>query len=95
MSTFDESKEILLANKPPFLNILGFEDCPFDEKAERRTAVLTPIVDMTHSNGPIVQGGFISVMLESEKAQNILNKHKIKAVTYTHMKKQTKRIVYI
>ena len=78
MSTCDESKEILLANKPPFLNILGFEDCFFDEKAELFTAVFTPNVDMTHSKGTIVQGGFISGMLDSAMAQIVLYKHKFK-----------------
>ena len=75
MDSFNQTKEAFLSKKPPFLDILGFEDCSFDKSNEEFSCIFIPSIKMTHSNGTIVQGGFISGMLDSAMAQIVLYRH--------------------
>ena len=75
MDSFNQTKEAFLSKKPPFLDILGFEDCSFDKSNEEFSCIFVPSIKMTHSNGTIVQGGFISGMLDSAMAQIVLYRH--------------------
>ena len=56
---------------PDFLAILGFQDAYLDENDECVIEFL-PSRDLTHSNGTIVQGGFVTAMLDSCMAQLVL-----------------------
>lgn len=78
MSMLKETLQKFIENKPEFLNILGFEDCSFDEHNEIYTCIFNPPISLTHSNGTIVQGGFVAGMLDSAMAQYILNLHEFK-----------------
>ena len=49
---------------PDFLAILGFQDAYLDENDEWVIEFL-PTKDLTHSNGTIVQGGFVSGMIDA------------------------------
>jgi acyl-coenzyme A thioesterase PaaI-like protein len=69
-------KALFMANKPEFLDIFGFIDCWFDEPNQTYHCTYEPSVALTHSNGTIVQGGFVAGMLDSAMAQYILYSHK-------------------
>ena len=69
------NKAAFVANKPEFLDIFGFKDCWFDESHEIYHCIYEPGTALTHSNGTIVQGGFVAGMLDSGMAQYILFAH--------------------
>ena len=56
---------------PDFLAILGFQDAYLDENDEWVIEFL-PSSDLTHSNGTIVQGGFVSGMIDASMSQLIM-----------------------
>ena len=56
---------------PDFLAILGFQDAYLDENDEWVIEFL-PSRDLTHSNGTIVQGGFVSGMIDASMSQLIM-----------------------
>jgi|TARA_B100001063_G_scaffold76018_1_gene70276 acyl-coenzyme A thioesterase PaaI-like protein len=56
---------------PDFLAILGFQDAYLDENDEWVIEFL-PTRDLTHSNGTIVQGGFVSGMIDASMSQLIM-----------------------
>jgi acyl-coenzyme A thioesterase PaaI-like protein len=66
---------IFLSQKPEFLQLLGFKDYWFDEPTQTYHCTFEPSVALTHSNGTIVQGGFIAGMLDSVMAQYVLHAH--------------------
>ena len=49
MDSFNQTKEAFLSKKPPFLDILGFEDCSFDKSNEEFSCIFVPSIKMTHS----------------------------------------------
>ena len=57
---------------PPFLKIFGFKGASIAEDKNSFTCIFNPSTDLTHSNGTIVQGGFVSGMLDSAMAQFII-----------------------
>ena len=78
MKNLKERMEIFKKHKPEFLDILGFEDFSFDEKGGIYSCIFNPSIKLTHSNGMIVQGGFIAGMLDASMAQYILNLYEFK-----------------
>lgn len=76
MKTEDPVKTLFLANKPEFLDIFGFLDCSFDEPNQIYHCTFAPTRALTHSDGTIVQGGFVAGMLDSAMAQYILYTHR-------------------
>ena len=56
---------------PDFLTILGFQDAYLDKNGEWVIEFL-PTRDLTHSNGTIVQGGFVSGMIDASMSQLIM-----------------------
>ena len=76
METENPLRTLFLHNKPEFLKIFGFLDCWFDESNQIYHSTYAPTKDLTHSNGAIVQGGFVAGMLDSTMAQYILFTHK-------------------
>ena len=75
MKNLSSSMSVFLAQKPEFLELLGFKDFWFDEPTQTYHCTFEPSVALTHSNGAIVQGGFIAGMLDSAMAQYILHAH--------------------
>ena len=61
---------------PPFLKIFGLLDLYYDDENEFFVCEYKPNEDLTHSNGTIVQGGFITGMLDSTMAQFLIFKSK-------------------
>ena len=57
---------------PDFLKILGFEDAFLNEESEEWVVEFMPTKDLTHSNGTIVQGGFVSGMLDATMSQYLI-----------------------
>ena len=45
---------------PKFLSILGFKDCYHDKELDQWVVEYLPSENLTHSNGTVVQGGFVS-----------------------------------
>ncbi|RZO16096.1 MAG: PaaI family thioesterase [SAR86 cluster bacterium] len=78
MKDLKEKMKKFLGSKPEFLSILGFEDFSFDEEKNTYSCVFNPTTALTHSNGTIVQGGFVAGMLDSAMSQFILNIHEFK-----------------
>ena len=78
MKNLKETIKMFIEHKPEFLEILGFEDCSFDEDNEIYSCIFNPSISLTHTNGTIVQGGFVAGMLDSAMAQYILNLHEFK-----------------
>jgi acyl-coenzyme A thioesterase PaaI-like protein len=66
---------VFLSQKPEFLQLLGFKNYWFDEPTQTYHCTFEPSVALTHSNGTIVQGGFIAGMLDSVMAQYVLHAH--------------------
>jgi acyl-coenzyme A thioesterase PaaI-like protein len=54
---------------PPFLKILGFKGASIDEDHTSFVCKFLPSIELTHSNGTIVQGGFVAGMLDATMAQ--------------------------
>ena len=59
---------------PEFLKVLGFENGYYDENNHEWVTEFLPSEDLTHSNGSIVQGGFVTGMLDAAMAQSIMFK---------------------
>jgi len=59
---------------PKFLSILGAEGFNFDKKNESITMNFNIGEDLTHSGGMIVQGGFITAMLDTSMAHLLIFK---------------------
>jgi acyl-coenzyme A thioesterase PaaI-like protein len=68
------SKQIeeIFREAPPFLKILGFKEASISDDGSEYTCIFEPSVDLTHSNGTIVQGGFVAGMLDSAMAQFLI-----------------------
>ena len=64
--------EEIFREAPPFLKILGFKEASISDDSSEYTCVFNPGVDLTHSNGMIVQGGFVAGMLDSAMAQFLI-----------------------
>ena len=75
MKTLSPAMSVFLSQKPEFLQLLGFKDYWFDEPTQTYHCTFEPSVALTHSNGTIVQGGFIAGMLDSVMAQYVLHAH--------------------
>ena len=67
---------------PPFLEILGFKGAKLLDD-ESFVCDFSPSVDLTHSNGMIVQGGFVTGMLDACMAQFIIYKHEGQKIPLT------------
>ena len=78
MKNLNETMKLFVEHKPEFLDILGFESCSYNDANETYSCVFNPSSSLTHSNGTIVQGGFVAGMLDSGMAQFILNLHEFK-----------------
>ena len=78
MKNLNETMKLFVEHKPEFLDILGFESCSYNDVNETYSFVFNPSSSLTHSNGTIVQGGFVAGMLDSAMAQFILNLHEFK-----------------
>ena len=78
MKKLKETMKLFVEHKPEFLDILGFKECSYDDINEIYSCVFNPSIALTHSNGTIVQGGFVAGMLDSAMAQFILNLHEFK-----------------
>ena len=59
---------------PEFLKVLGFKNGYYDENNHEWVTEFLPSEDLTHSNGSIVQGGFVTGMLDAAMAQCIMFK---------------------
>ena len=59
---------------PEFLKVLGFKNGYYDENSHEWVTEFLPSEDLTHSNGLIVQGGFVTGMLDAAMAQFIMFK---------------------
>jgi uncharacterized protein (TIGR00369 family) len=70
------STKLDLKKPPKFLEILGSQGFEFDD--ELGTSVMSFVInkDFTHSNETIVQGGFITAMLDAAMAHLIILKRK-------------------
>ena len=68
------STKLDLHKPPKFLEILGSQGFEFDD--ELGTSVMSFVInkDFTHSNETIVQGGFITAMLDASMAHLIILK---------------------
>jgi acyl-coenzyme A thioesterase PaaI-like protein len=78
MKDFSATQQLFLDNKPEFLDILGFKQSAYNEETMLFSCIFEPSEALTHSNGSIVQGGFIAGMLDSAMAQYILHLHEFK-----------------
>ena len=77
-------------NKPKFLDILGFSDFNLDKDNKTLELKFNASVELTHSNDTIVQGGFVTAMLDSCMAQLVLaltngQVNPLTPVSYTHL----------
>ena len=59
---------------PELLKVLGFENGYYDENNHEWVTEFLPSEDLTHSDGSIVQGGFVTGMLDAAMAQCIMFK---------------------
>lgn len=66
------SSKVNLNNPPKFLSILGSKDVNFDENNETITMTFDISDELTHSDGKIVQGGFITAMLDTTMAHLLI-----------------------
>ena len=57
---------------PEFLAILGYQDCYHDKEKDEWVVEYLPSVNLTHSNGTVVQGGFVSGMVDSAMSQFLI-----------------------
>jgi acyl-coenzyme A thioesterase PaaI-like protein len=78
MKDFCTTQQLFLDNKPEFLDILGFKQSSYNDETMLFSCIFEPSEALTHSNGSIVQGGFIAGMLDSAMAQYILHLHEFK-----------------
>ena len=68
---------------PKFLAILGYQNCYHDEQTEEWVVEYLPTEDLTHSNGTVVQGGFVSGMVDSAMSQFLIYLSKGKELPLT------------
>ena len=66
------SSKINLNNPPKFLSILGSKEVKFDERDESITMTFDIGDELTHSYGKIIQGGFITAMLDTAMAHLLI-----------------------
>ena len=66
------SSKLNLNNPPKFLSILGSQEVKFDEINESITMTFDIGDELTHSDGKIVQGGFITAMLDTTMAHLLI-----------------------
>ena len=66
------SSKVNLNNPPKFLSILGSKDVNFNENNESITMTFDIDDELTHSDGKIVQGGFITAMLDTTMAHLLI-----------------------
>ena len=66
------SSKLDLNNPPKFLSILGSKEVKFDEINESVTMTFDIGDELTHSEGKIVQGGFITAMLDTTMAHLLI-----------------------
>jgi uncharacterized protein (TIGR00369 family) len=57
---------------PDILSILGYQDCYHDKESDEWVVEYLPSKNLTHSNGKVVQGGFVSGMVDSAMSQFII-----------------------
>ena len=57
---------------PDFLSIFGYQDCYHDKESDEWVVEYLPSKNLTHSNGTVVQGGFVSGMVDSAMSQFII-----------------------
>ena len=68
------SSKLNLNNPPNFLKILGAEGYDFDEANQSISMTFNVSDKLTHSDGAIVQGGFITAMLDTSMAHLLIFK---------------------
>ena len=68
------SSKINLNEPPKFLSILGSQGFNYDESKGIAEMKFLIGEDLTHSNGTIVQGGFITAMLDTSMAHLLILK---------------------
>ena len=68
---------------PDFLSILGYKDCYHDEASDEWVVEYLPSKNLTHSNGKVVQGGFVSGMVDSAMSQFLIYLSKGKEIPLT------------
>tara|TARA_B100000214_G_scaffold328970_1_gene268440 strand:- start:316 stop:732 length:417 start_codon:yes stop_codon:yes gene_type:complete len=68
---------------PDFLAILGFQDAYLNDENNEWIIEFIPSKDLTHSNGTIVQGGFVSGMIDASMSQLIMFLSEGKALPLT------------
>ena len=68
---------------PEFLKVLGFENGYYDENNHEWVTEFLPSEDLTHSGGSIVQGGFVSGMVDSAMSQFLIYLSKGKELPLT------------
>ena len=68
---------------PEFLKILGFQNAYIKEKENIWVLEFMPSKALTHSNGTIIQGGFVSGMLDASMSQFIMFKSNGKNIPLT------------
>ena len=57
---------------PKFLKVLGLKDAYLDTNSNEWVVEFNPTIEITHSNGSIVQGGFVTGMIDASMAQCIM-----------------------
>jgi len=68
------SSKLNLRKPPKFLKILGAEGYDFDEANQSISMTFNVRDELTHSDGAIVQGGFITAMLDTSMAHLLIFK---------------------
>ena len=74
LNIFMTSTKLDLQKPPKFLEILGSKGFEFDDALGTSSMGFVISKDLTHSNGTIVQGGFITAMLDAAMAHLIILK---------------------
>lgn len=68
------TKKITFTDAPKFLSMLGSVAMEYDDSNDTSAMKFDISSDYTHSNGTIVQGGFITAMLDTSMAHLIILK---------------------
>jgi len=68
------STKLDLQETPKFLEMLGSKGFEYDDELSTSAMRFLISTDLTHSNGTIVQGGFITAMLDAAMAHLIILK---------------------
>ena len=68
---------------PEFLSLLGFTNAFYDEKKDAWINEYMPSKKLTHSNGTIIQGGFVTGMIDACMSQFIMFESKGKSLPLT------------